>query len=99
MSKTKSSQPPRFGNNKINLAKQADPSPVFAPLLQGLLLLVLEYLFLPVFGLIHKTVVDGQGFLDRCDTIRTGYSRSLSYSLILVSSSWTGSVFYAIGMI
>jgi hypothetical protein len=43
--------------------------------------------------------VDGQGFLDRCDTIRTGYSRSLSYSLILVSSSWTGSVFYAIGMI
>jgi multisubunit Na+/H+ antiporter MnhC subunit len=34
----------------------------FAELIIGLVMLVLEFAFLPVFGYIHKTIVDGQGF-------------------------------------
>ena len=53
-----------FANRQITIGMRV--------LIVGLIMLVLEFMFLPIYGWIHKTVVDGQGF----------YSDAINYAKV-----------------
>jgi transcriptional regulator with XRE-family HTH domain len=46
---------------KVNMANKQIVSGIWTMVI-GFVMLVLEFAFLPLYGLIHKSVVDGQGF-------------------------------------